>query len=207
MKRRFISALLISATVLALLPVLLQAQAAKSEKKPASPAAAPAIFPFNITAKKAEYDVDSKVLSYDGDVKFTSPVNSTTITCQHLDANAANAKDLKQVKASGKVVIAMTVAPKVKGKAAYKIDGTAELLTFVMTAGNKVIRLEKDKGIRPTLIMTNLTSKEKTDMSGTGDVIEYNIETRKLTIHQVEVTSRGNTKPKQSKATSKPKEN
>jgi hypothetical protein len=148
---------------------------------------------FKITARNMMLDLDQmpKMLVYEGGVKFISPVNDTSIICARLEANAVSAKDISAVQAKGDVVINMTIEPKEKGKPSYKLLGKAQLMTYTFKEGTRTIRLLKEGGVRPSLVLTDLTSKEVTDLTGTGDIIEYNLLTRKLEVRDVEMRSEG----------------
>ncbi len=149
--------------------------------------------PFTISAKTMTLNLKRtpRSLVYAGDVKYQSPLYQTLITCQRLETNASALNAVSTVTATGNVVFTMTAEPAEKGQPTYRINGATQLLVYTIQGGEPVIRLVKEKGVQPSLIITDLTSKEKTDLTGTGDIIEYNLQTQTLEVKNVEMKSEG----------------
>ncbi|HOF87993.1 MAG TPA: hypothetical protein PLZ36_07805, partial [Armatimonadota bacterium] len=80
------------------------------------------------------------------------------------------------------------------GKPTYRVNGAAPLLTYSMQNGEPVIRLVKQNDIQPSLIITDLASKAQTDLTGSGDVMEYNLQTQTLEVKKVKMASEGSGK-------------
>jgi len=165
--------------IVASAPALLFAQA-QAKKNP----------PFRIKAEKATLDVDAiPPLVYDGNVRFTSTLHNTSITCRHLEVDAVSFDKVKHVEASGNVVFSLTSESKEKGKPSYRLDGNSEVVRYSLATTDPMIRLLTDKGVRPHLTITNLDTKEKTDID--GKEIEYNLVMRKLTASEVDMGNEG----------------
>jgi hypothetical protein len=84
----------------------------------------------------------------------------------------------------GHVVFTAEVQPKTKGQAGYRVTGTAELLTSWgakaqgSTAQRGMMRLEKAKGVTPTLTIVNSATRDTHKLM--ADVIEYHVERQAL---------------------------
>lgn len=172
--------------VILLIPALLSA-AAKASKVP----------PFKIVAAEMTMDNINKkpaVLIFTGDVRLTSPFNTTDISCQRLMTNAASMDNVTSVEARGDVVMSMVIVPKSKDQSTTRLDGTSQLMTYSMVDTNRVVRLVKDKNVLPKLIITDLGSKESPTMI-TGAMIEYNLNTRQLHVTGVEINHTGDEQP------------
>jgi len=136
--------------------------------------------PFKITADNAKGGVEQPLI-FDGNVKFVSPLHQTTITCRHLETNAASSKNVTAVTAKGNVTCFMVVEAPKKGtdgkeKTVNQIDGRSEVMIYSLAAGNRIIRMVKQGEVMPKLVITDLTTKEKTTITGTE--ITYNLETQ-----------------------------
>lgn len=132
-----------------------------------------------------------RTLLYEGNVRCQSPQYQTLITCQRMEANAAALKAANTVTASGDVVFSMTVTSKETGKPTYKLNGTTQLMVYTIQGGDPVIIMKKDKGVLPSLIITDLTTKEKSELRNSGEVMEYNLNEEKLVIQKAHTTSEG----------------
>lgn len=176
---------LIALLVIALVPTLLFAQA-QAKKVP----------PFRIKADKMTLDLGAtpQQLVYDNNVKFTSSLYNTTITCGHLEANAKSLDKVTSVQATEKVVMVMTVETKStqdqNTKTKSRIDGTGESITYSLENTNQVVRMIKVGNVLPKLTITDLTTKEVTEI--TGDEILYDMANNKFTVHQVDMGNEGN---------------
>lgn len=155
----------------------------------------PALPPFTIEADSATINTKKtpKSLVYEDNVKFTSSQFQTLITCNRLEANAGALNAVNTVKATGNVIFAMTVNDD-NGKPEYKLNGATPVMYYAMQNGEPVIRLEEAGGVLPSLVITDLGSKEKTDLTGTGRVIEYNLKTQTVRITKVKMSSEGSGK-------------
>ncbi|MHB9129608.1 MAG: hypothetical protein ACYDBB_00780 [Armatimonadota bacterium] len=150
-----------------------------------------AVPPFRIKAKEL-VGMLGGAMYCEGNVIFTSSVNNTTITCNRLEGNTGGIMDATSLKATGNVNIAMTIPPKEAGKPTYVVKGKGEVLTYSMQEGNRVIRLEKDaNGVRPVLEITDPAAANKKPSTVTGDVIEYNLETRKFRVSSADIGNEG----------------
>ncbi|HEY3417257.1 MAG TPA: hypothetical protein VGM23_10280 [Armatimonadota bacterium] len=149
--------------------------------------------PFTITSKDMTFNINVHplVVTYTGNVKFVSPQNSTTITCEKLVANGADANKVTTVTATGNVVFKSISESGEKEKSKTQIDGKAEKTTYTLEDGKRIIRMYKVNGVQPSLILTDLNDKTKQDLTGTGDVIEYNIDTGEVHIGNPNVGNQG----------------
>jgi len=176
---------LITLLVIASVPTLLFAQAG-AKKLP----------PFRIQSDIMALDLNStpQQLVFDKNVKFTSTLYDTTITCGHLEANAKSLEKVSSVEATKKVVMTMTIETKstqdANAKTKSRVDGTGESITYSLVDTNPVVRMVKVGNVLPRLTITDLTTKEVTEI--TGDEILYDMAKNKLTVHQVDMGNEGN---------------
>ena len=136
--------------------------------------------PFKITSDSAKGGV-SQPLVFDGNVKFVSPLHQTLITCRHMETNSPSSKNVTTLTAKGDVTCFMVVEGQnndaaSKEKTLNQIDGHCELMIYSLTAGNRIIRMKKVGDVLPKLVVTDLTTKEKTVV--TGEEIVFNLETQ-----------------------------
>ena len=141
--------------------------------------------PFDITAARMHADINKNMIAYDGNVHFTSPVNSTSITCRRLEANSASANTITEIHATGDVVFTMISVPAKKDSPAYHIHGEGQIVHYGMVEADPVVRMETGKNaagkdVQPLLIITNQSTGEKTRM--TGDRITYNLHTEQMDV-------------------------
>lgn len=150
---------------------------------------------FEITADVMRLDLKKtpRSLVYERNVVYTSPLYQTRITCNRMETNAASTKAISAVTATGNVVFSLTGEDE-QGKPTYRVNGTTSLLTYTIQNGDPVIRLVKQNDIQPSLIITDLASKEQTDLTGSGDVMEYNLKTQTLEVKKVKMASEGSGK-------------
>jgi len=165
-KIRILIIALLAITGAIMLQALLLAQAAAPKKVP---------FVGNLTADLMEIDLNKNLMSYDDHVIFTSPVNNTSITCDHLKANAASKAKITSVEASGHVKFSVTTNDKATGKPNYHFDGTGELVQYSLVETTPIVHMTKVNGVTPRLTMTDLATNEPTIF--TGEEIEYNLAT------------------------------
>ncbi len=183
------SRLLVSIGVLLaglLVPVVLAAQT-KPAAKPKN------VVPFKITAQTMTVDMNQqpKMLVYEGNVRFKSPLRDTLITCDRLRTDSSTANAVTAVEASGKVNLSMTIPPKKAGDPTNHIEGHSELLRYTMLEKQRVVRLLMVKEVMPTLTVTDLANKEA-PYTLTGEVIEYNLDLHTLTVQNVSLENKGN---------------
>ena len=160
------------------LPIWLCAADAKEGKKAKLP-------PFDITALRLHADINKNIIVYEGNVHFTSPVNSTNLTCRKLEANSASANTITDIYATGDVVFTMITVPTKKDSPAYHIRGEGQTVHYGMVAAEPVVRMETAKNtagkeVQPVLVITNQSTGEKSTM--TGDHITYNLTTGQLDV-------------------------
>jgi lipopolysaccharide transport protein LptA len=148
-----------------------------------------ALPPAQIKANHSHYDYDKGILIYEGNVRCQLSLHQTVITCSRLEANAMSDKAATTITATGDVVFSLISEGKTKEKPTYKLEGTAQRMLYTMKNNEPVIRLLKEKGVKPVLNMTDTASKET--MKWTGSVIEYNLKTRDIDIDEVETTTEG----------------
>ncbi len=156
----------------------------------------PTVLPkFEITADVMRLDLKKtpRSLVYERNVVYTSPLYQTRITCNRLETNATSPKTISAVTATGNVIFSMTGEDD-QGKPTYKVNGTSPLLTYAIQNGDPVIRLVKQNDVQPSLIITDLASKEQTDLTGSGEVMEYNLKTQTLEVKKVKMASEGSGK-------------
>lgn len=173
---------LIAACAVAFVPTLLFAQAATAPKK-----TLPA---FKITAARATVDVAVKRVVYQGDVQFTSPLHTTSITCQRLEANGTTTDQISAIEASGGVVCKMTMAAKDKDHGDTRIEGFGEKLRYNLTDGVPTIVMSKVNGVQPKLLMTDLKSNGAPTVI-TGDEITYNLNTQQIDVKMIAMENKG----------------
>jgi|GEM_PF-2556214 len=154
--------------------------------------------PFHIKAALMDLDLNAtpRTLIYDGNVRCASQLYDAMITCSHLEGNASVEDKITSIKASGKVVVKMTVDLKAVGKDTTeknpaRLEGTSELITYSIEEGARVLRMSKVNNMKPHLTITDLATKELlTDAS--GDEITFNLDTNKLHVEQVEMGNEEN---------------
>jgi len=160
------------------------------DKEKTKPAGAP---PFVITARLMRADIKGspKTLIYSGDVKATSPMNQTIITCGRLEAiMPGSVKDVSNMKAQDNVVFSLVQEPAKKDDVPYKVVGHAELMVYDLQDGKHTVRLLRDKDVLPRLVITNMATQEVVaDL--TGNVIRYTLETGKLEVEDVKTENKG----------------
>jgi lipopolysaccharide export system protein LptA len=142
-----------------------------------------------------DFNKTPRTLVYDGNVRCTSKLYDTVITCKHLEGNASSTDKITSVEASGKVVIKLTVEIKAGGKDAAektpaRLEGTGELITYSIVDNNRVLRMVRVKDVRPRLTITDLATKELLN-DASGDEITYNLDANKLHVHQVDMGNEG----------------
>lgn len=152
----------------------------------AAPAAKSTFPPFSIKSDKMEaYTRKPYRLIYTGNVKLTSPLYNTVMTCDKLTANALSQKDVSEITAAGDVDVKMVLAGKA-GESNKNIHATAQKTTY----DGQRLRLMTDKGTRPVFVMTDAKTKEKL-MDLTGDEIVYDLKDLKINVVNPRVNGGG----------------
>lgn len=130
--------------------------------------------PFTVTAKKMSMSLNKAAkLVYSGNVRFTSPKYTTSITCDSLEANGTNLKAVTSVHASGGVEFSGIIAGDSAEAPTYKVFGKSELAVYDM-ANARVVKLLKVKGVQPmvtVITVENGVAGEPATISGNTIVI------------------------------------
>lgn len=138
-------------------------------------------------------DMKKRTLVYargkEAPVKCTSPLYTTTITCDKLVANALVDRKSTSVTATGAVTLALTVPGETKEDPTYLLNGTTKKLVFTLEKADRKITLETVNGVHPVLVLTNQTTKEETKV--TGETIIYQLEEQQLEVKGGVISSSG----------------
>lgn len=172
MSSRRILFLLAAVVAGVLAPVMLAAQASSKTT------------PFTLKSDKTTVIWPSSMVC-EQNVVFTSPRYDTRLTCGRLKANAAVQSKIDWIEATDGVKITMTLPGEDKTKPGSLVEGYGELVRCSLKEETPIIRLLKDKGVAPKLIITDLETKEPTTI--TGDEIEFNRKTMQITIQKMQM--------------------
>jgi hypothetical protein len=172
--------------------------------------------PFKVNAKSMILDthVNPAHLIYQTNVKFTSTMNSMSITCDRLEANFGSTDNVSAVTATGGVVMSLTALS--GGDAAnsatsanttsYQYTGKAGKVVYALedidVRGDKSL-IQRDRIIRlsklnptedqPTVhvVSTDLKTKQSYQTDLKGDVITYDLTDGVLKAEEVTTESPG----------------
>ncbi|MHB0937531.1 MAG: hypothetical protein ACYDCO_17180 [Armatimonadota bacterium] len=140
--------------------------------------------PFTLKSDKTTVIWPSSMVC-EQNIVFTSPRYDTRLTCGRLKANAAVQSKIDWIEATDAVKVTMTLPGEDKTKPGSHVEGYGELVRCSLKEDTPIIRLLKEKGVTPKLIITDLETKEPTTI--TGEEIEFNMKTMQITIKKMQM--------------------